>query len=91
MLSIVCPECGETERLAGSRRGDTIGMRCEACGHEWTRDTRPRCAHCGSYDLRYTPKPLWEKGRGEQKTPAGRFDAYACNACGRRDATREDR
>lgn len=88
MISIACPACGEAERLSGSRDGEAIAMTCGSCGHRWERDTTPRCRHCGSDDLRYTPKPLWEKGRGDQRTPAGRFDAWACNACGRADATR---
>lgn len=89
--SISCPSCGEAKLLSGSRDGDVITMSCGACGHGWDRDTRPSCKHCGSHDLVYTPKPLWEKGRGNQQTPAGRFDAYACNACGELDVTKRSR
>ncbi len=87
-MDIACPACGEADRLSGSRSGEVIALSCDACGHRWERDTRPSCRHCGSHDLRYTPKPLWEKGRGDQRTPAGRYDAYACNACGETDVTR---
>ncbi|MEE8331846.1 MAG: hypothetical protein V3R84_08745 [Acidimicrobiia bacterium] len=80
-----CPECGESERLSGQQAGETISLRCAACGASWERETTRRCRNCDSDDLRYTPKPLWEKGRGEQRTPAGRIDAYACNACGEAD------
>lgn len=88
MASIACPECGETERLRGTPQGELIDIECEACGVSWQRDPRARCGICGSSDLRYTPRPLWERGRGEQRTPAGRIDAYACNACGGSDVTR---
>ena len=54
-------------------------------GHTRQRGTRRRCRSCGSENLRYTPKPLWEKGRGEQRTPTERIDAYACNDCGEAD------
>lgn len=64
---------------------DLIQLHCEACGHRWERDVTRRCRLCGSDDIRLTPEPLWEKGRGEQRTPAGFRDAYACNACGGRD------
>jgi hypothetical protein len=88
MAEIACPDCGEGERLRGSARSDgTIELTCEACGSSWERDARPRCRLCGSDDLRYVPRPLWERGRGEQRTPAGRRDAYDCYACGGRDVT----
>ncbi len=89
MVDVACPACGERLRLEGSRQDDgTIALRCLACEAAWTRDPTLRCVGCGSDDLRYTPKPLWERGRGDQRTPAGRIDAYACNACRRTDATR---
>lgn len=87
MADIKCPNCGEAEHLRGTRRDEIIDLRCESCGTRWQRDPTPRCNLCGSTELRYTPKPLWEKGRGDQRTPAGRIDAYACNACGGRDVT----
>jgi len=80
-----CPRCGESERLRGQASGTTIDITCEACGATWQRETTRRCSSCGSENLRYTPKPLWEKGRGQQRTPAGRIDAYACNDCGEAD------
>ncbi len=90
MPLISCPECGESSDLAGDTRPDgTIALTCGACGAAWVRDPTPRCVACGSTNLEYAPKPLWERGRGEQRTPAGRYDAYICNACGRADATRQ--
>lgn len=86
--AIACPSCEETERLRGSRRGDgAVTITCEACGATWERDSQRRCGLCGSTDLRYTPKPLWERGRGDQRTPAGEIPSYACWACGGRDVT----
>jgi hypothetical protein len=84
---IVCPSCGEADRLHGRRAGDTVEITCESCEATWERDARPRCRLCGSEDLRYTPEPLWERVRGDQRTPTGRRDAWACNTCGGRDVT----
>jgi len=85
---IICPECGEDDDLTGTRQLDGgLQIRCAACGNVWARDMRLRCRLCGSDDLTYAPKPLWEKGRGDQRTPAGRIDAYHCRACGGRDVT----
>lgn len=87
MPDIACPSCGEEERLRGSRADGIVRLACERCGATWERDPRPTCRLCGSDDLRYVPRPLWERGRGEQRTPAGRIDAYDCYACGGRDVT----
>ena len=88
MPIITCPACGEDDDLAGSERPDgTLQITCGACGATWDRDMRPRWRLCGSDDLSYAPKPLWEKGRGDQRTPAGRIDAYQCHACNGWDVT----
>lgn len=89
MPLVACPACGEDEELTASERAASgaVTIRCNSCGHEWVRDPSLRCRLCGSEDLRYTPEPLWEKGRGEQRTPAGRRDAYACWTCGGRRVT----
>lgn len=87
MPAITCPACGEEDRLSGERRADdALEITCEACGTVWERSHR-RCALCGSDDLAYTPKALWEKGRGDQHTPAGRIDSYRCYVCGGFDVT----
>ncbi|MDQ3973223.1 MAG: hypothetical protein M3276_02605 [Actinomycetota bacterium] len=87
MPSIVCPACQEDDSLSGRRRPDgSLEVTCQACGTSWLRGGR-RCALCGSDDLASTPKPLWEKGRDDQHTPAGRIDAYSCHHCGGRDVT----
>jgi hypothetical protein len=88
MATVTCLACGEDDDLTGTRRPDgELEITCGSCGARWKRDMRPRCRLCGSDDLAYTPKPLWEKGRGDQRTPAGRIDAYRCNACGGGDVT----
>ena len=88
MPAVVCPHCGEAEDLSGARRADDVlEVTCLACASVWERHADRRCRLCGSADLRYTPKPLWERGRGEQCTPAGEIPAYACWACGGADVT----
>lgn len=88
MATIACPTCAEDDDLSGTRRPDgTLEITCLACGAVWDRDAERRCRLCGSADLEYTPKPLWERGRGEQRTPAGKIAAYACWSCGGRDVT----
>lgn len=85
---LACPDCGEQDQLRGSRRDDAVlDITCEVCGATWERDTTRRCKLCGSTDLAYTPRPLWEKGRGDQRTPAGEIPAYTCRSCGGRDVT----
>lgn len=87
MPAIACPACNEEERLTGHRRADdTVEVTCDVCGAKWERGGR-RCGLCGSNDLGYAPRALWEKGRGDQHTPAGRIDAYRCHACGGFDVT----
>lgn len=88
MSELACPTCGEQDDLRGTRHNDgSLEITCEACGTTWERSTERRCKLCGSTDLAYSPKPLWEKGRGDQRTPAGEIPAWACYTCGGRDVT----
>lgn len=88
MPAITCPSCAEDDDLSGIRRPDgTLEITCLACGAVWERNAERRCKLCGSADLEYTPKPLWEKGRGEQRTPAGKIAAYYCHQCGGHNVT----
>lgn len=87
MPEITCPSCGGTDGLSGSRKGEVIRLQCASCGHAWDRDPTPRCGLCGSRRVVYSPRPLWERGRGEQRTPAGRIDSYSCSDCGGTDVT----
>ena len=90
MTSVICPSCGEEERLRGSREGDLIEVVCEVCGKKWIRDTGRRCRYCNSEHLRYTPIPLWSMGRGTMRTPSGERESWACEECGGSDVTRQD-
>ena len=91
MPAITCPACGEEDDLTGVRvADDTLQVTCDSCGVTWDRSTAPRCGLCGSTDLAPTPKPLWEKARGNQRTPAGFLDAWRCWTCGGRDVTSDE-
>ena len=83
---VVCPGCGSQD-LSGSRDGEIIRITCARCGHAWDRDPAPKCGYCGSDRVAYAPRPLWEKGRGDQMTPAGRIDSWTCADCGRHGVT----
>ncbi len=88
MAIIACPACGEDEALEGTRSdAHTLDVECTACGAAWQRHTDRRCALCGSTDLKYTPRDVLERSRGNQHTPTGRIDAWACYSCGGRDVT----
>lgn len=80
-LSLTCPSCGENERLRGSRRGELILVRCEACGHEWKRDP-DACPRCGSRDVVDRREPLFQKARGTQQSIVAFRVVQECNACG---------
>jgi hypothetical protein len=93
MPSVVCPGCGEDERLRGERRdagtdSERIVLRCEVCGATWDRGTTPRCGLCGSEDVEGIPtSTLQESGRGEQWAPSGVRLTYYCWSCRGRDVT----
>lgn len=80
-LDISCPECGESEDLAGSRAGDMIQMRCSSCGIEWDRPLSPRCPTCGGEDLQAVPLAIIEKSRGTQLSVVGTRPVYLCTEC----------
>jgi len=61
---------------------------CQTCDASWERDLSHRCRSCGSDRVVYAPQPMWEKGRGDQRSPVGRYDRYHCAACGEPDAVR---
>jgi hypothetical protein len=75
-----CPRRGDADRSRGDASGHLINLTCDSCGATWQRNTTRRYRRCGSDDLRYTPRPLWGKGRGNQRTPVGRLGAFVCNA-----------
>lgn len=81
--TISCPSCGEGARLRGERRGETIVVRCEACGQEWARDPE-MCPSCGKRALSDQREPLIQKARGTQQSIIGFRIVKECYSCGHR-------
>ena len=80
-LSLVCPSCGESEQLRGTRQEDSILVRCEACGHTWKRDPEA-CPQCGSRTVVDRREPLMQKARGTQQSIVGYRIVKECGSCG---------
>ena len=87
MAVVRCPGCGEEDELTGAPDGEAVRVACGACALVWHRRPGRACALCGSEQLKHRPEPVWEKARGDQRTPAGWLDAWDCYACGGRDVT----
>ena len=82
MSSLVgCPECGEEEALSGTNRDGVIVVSCESCGHDWERDTTPRCPTCGSTDVRPAFEAVVEKSRGTQLSMQSARTIHLCPVC----------
>lgn len=91
MPVVACPHCGEDEELGGERVDERILLTCEVCGHRWDRDTRLRCALCGSVDIEGIPtSTLEEAGRAGVRTPSGIRLVYYCWSCQGNDVTSTD-
>lgn len=80
-MDILCPRCGETEDLRGSRAGEVIELSCGACGHRWPRDLRARCSQCGGTDIQTVPLAILEKSRGTQLSVVGTRPVDLCSQC----------
>jgi uncharacterized Zn finger protein len=80
-LSPVCPSCGETEKLRGTRKDGSILLRCETCGHRWKRDLAA-CPRCGSHLVVDRREPLMQKARGTQQSIVGFRIVRECSSCG---------
>ncbi|MDZ7678318.1 MAG: hypothetical protein U5K29_07180 [Acidimicrobiales bacterium] len=80
---LLCPNCGSDEHLAGEPHGDLIRITCSACDLIWDRDPAPRCASCGSTELRPVPQAVWEKSRGTQLSIVAMTTVYLCPDCDR--------
>ncbi len=87
-MDVRCPSCGEDEALLGTKVEGGIELTCEACGHRWVRDPRPRCPRCGGDDLQTVPLAILEKGRGTQLSVVGTRPVDLCTEC---DAATLDR
>ena len=82
MSSLVgCPQCGEEEALAGTTQDGAIVVTCETCGHQWQRDTTPRCPTCGSTDVRPAFEAVVEKSRGTQLSMQSARTIHLCPVC----------
>ena len=80
-MDIRCPQCGESEALAGRRDGALIILVCESCRHEWERDPSPVCPTCSRRDLRAVPLAILEKARGTQLSVIGTRTIHLCPTC----------
>ncbi len=87
-LEIVCPVCGETERLTGVRQGDEITVSCGNCSQVWQRPTEPACPECEGIELRAIPMAIVEKGRGTQLSVVGIRVVHLCTVCDADDIER---
>ncbi|MFT7646839.1 MAG: hypothetical protein ACI8Y4_001579 [Candidatus Poriferisodalaceae bacterium] len=81
MDDLVCPACGETEKLNGERRGDLIHITCESCQQAWDRDPSPRCPTCEGDDLEAAIKAVVEKSRGSQLSIVATQVVHLCRVC----------
>lgn len=80
-FSIECPECGETEKLEGIRRSESIDLTCGACGTTWVRSLQKRCDRCGGADIQAVPLAIVERSRGTQLSILGTRPIDLCSRC----------
>ena len=80
-IEVVCPSCGEDDRLTGSRSGDKIRLACAACGQSWERDPSPKCGTCSGDDLQAVVQAIVEKSRGTQLSVVGTQIVHMCRTC----------
>ena len=78
---ISCANCGEDDNLRGSRDGEIITVTCEECGLVWDRDLTPKCATCGSTDVRAAFQSILEKSRGTQLSIQSMKLIHLCPTC----------
>lgn len=75
-----CPECGESERLDGSRQGDDIVVTCSGCGHSWVRGSL-HCRTCGGDESVGWRQDMTRTPRGNQVSIVGRREVPLCPRC----------
>ncbi|MDH3293993.1 MAG: hypothetical protein OER95_06685 [Acidimicrobiia bacterium] len=80
---IACPQCGESDDLAGEQTEELIRITCGACGSVWDRDPRRRCPRCDSADMYPAPVAVIEKSRGSQLSIVSTTTEYLCWSCDR--------
>ena len=76
-----CPECNDTEDLAGRRTDDVIIVTCGTGGASWRRDLAPKCPTWGGADMQSAPLAIVEKGRGTQLSVVGTLIVLLCSVC----------
>ena len=91
MPELTCSGCGEATDLHGRPGEAGIRITCGACGHEWDRDARHRCATCGGGDIVTRPATLTAFSRGSQLSVLGWHDVPLCGACDHDELTRSTR
>ena len=79
---IICPECGETEKLTGAESPEGIRITCESCAATWLRDAQSHtCATCGGTDLVERPRAHTQYSRGTQLSIVGMSEITLCRGC----------
>jgi hypothetical protein len=79
--NIVCPHCGEEERLLGRRGPEGIEITCESCSATFPRDAESTCATCGGKEVVQRPRALTQYSRGTQLSITGWSQILLCVAC----------
>jgi len=85
MLETSCPQCGETEDLAGvgaATEGDGIEVRCGACGSVFARGV-PCCRSCGGSEWVAGTQQMTRHPRGTLLAVVGGREIRLCAHCDR--------
>lgn len=83
-LTLICPNCSETENLRGEPvAGDDKARKltCEECGETWIRG-RYICPDCGGRAVWDETRPVYTKSRGVQQSIIGEYSVQHCDTCG---------
>jgi predicted RNA-binding Zn-ribbon protein involved in translation (DUF1610 family) len=91
VADLTCPNCGEDTDLRGRRTDAGIRISCNACGLEWDRETRHRCATCGGGDIVTRPQTLTAFSRGTQLSILGWHEMPMCGSCDGEELLRSTR
>jgi hypothetical protein len=81
----MCPNCGESEDLSGSKSPEGIRIRCARCDTSWLRDAEAQtCVTCGGAELVQHQRALTQFSRGTQLSIVGLVPVLLCPICDRR-------
>ena len=81
MPLVTCPNCEEDENLQGDNVDGTITITCGECGTTWERDRTPKCATCGSTEVRDALQAILDKSRGTQLSIQSLKVVWLCPDC----------